>query len=116
MSQERFSITDLWTGLRNAGMPEVMLYLPDGTASRSHWDDTVCIGQQRVALLGDLERGIVRLIPVDSCVGIGVAAPKGTDPIGYRGVVRERLFSGSGVVDSAQVVEVEVELDRSTRG
>lgn len=92
MAGERWVAT-LWEGLRDAGLPEVMLYLPDGTASRCHWDDTTLLGAQRVALLGDLERGIVRVIPVDTCVGIGIPAPKGMDPVGYRGTVRSKLAS-----------------------
>jgi hypothetical protein len=84
-------ITTLWEGLRDAGMPEVMLYLPDGGASRCHWDDTALVGPIRVALLGDQERGIVRIIPVNSCSGIGVPSPKGVDPVGYKAVVRGKL-------------------------
>lgn len=88
-------IEDLWVGLRDAGLPEVMLYLPDGAASRCHWDDTAEVGGVRVALLGDQDRGIVRVIPISTCVGIGIAAPKGVDPVGYRSIVKERLL-GSG--------------------
>ncbi|AGA25503.1 hypothetical protein [Singulisphaera acidiphila] len=84
-------ISEIWAGLRDAGLPEVMLFLPDGTASRCHWDDTAIVADIRVALLGDQERKIVRIIPVDSCVGIGIASPKGTDPMSYRGVIKERL-------------------------
>ena len=29
------TITQIWSGLRDAGMPDVMLFMPDGTASRS---------------------------------------------------------------------------------
>ncbi len=85
------SISEMWSHLSAAGLPEVMLYLPDGSASRCHWSDTTLIGEQRVALLGDQERGTVRIIPVDTCVGLGIASPKGTDPIGYRSVVLECL-------------------------
>ena len=85
------SITQIWSGLRDAGMPDVMLFLPDGSASRSHWDDTAMIGPTRVALLGDQERKIVRIVPVDACVGIGIASPKGIDPMGYRAFVKEKL-------------------------
>lgn len=85
------SITQLWEGLRDAGMPEVMLYLSDGSASRCHWKDTVPIGDSRVALLGDQERGIVRIIAIDSATGIGIPSPKGVDPQGYRAVVFARL-------------------------
>ena len=84
-------ISEIWSGLRDAGLPEVMLFLPDGTASRCHWDDTAIVADIRVALLGDQERKIVRIIPVDACVGIGIASPKGTDPMSYRGVVKEKL-------------------------
>jgi hypothetical protein len=84
-------IAQMWQGLRDAGLPEVMLYLPDGSASRCHWDDTTVISGVRVALLGDQDRGIVRIMPVASCVGIGVASPKGVDPVGYRAVVKSRI-------------------------
>jgi hypothetical protein len=85
------SITQIWSGLRDAGMPEVMLFLPDGTASRSHWEETAMIGTTRVALLGDQERKIVRVVPVESCIGIGVATPKGIDTSSFRGMVQTRL-------------------------
>jgi hypothetical protein len=84
-------ISEIWAGLRDAGIPEVMLYLPDNTASRCHWDDTALIGDVRVALLGDQERRIVRVQPVDQCIGIGIAAPKGTDPMNYRGYIQGKL-------------------------
>jgi hypothetical protein len=84
-------ITQIWSGLREAGLPEVMLYLPDGSASRCHWDDTAQVGSVRVALLGDQDRKIVRIMPVDQCLGIGIASPKGTDPMGYRGHVKDKL-------------------------
>jgi hypothetical protein len=84
-------ITEIWAGLRDAGLPEVMLYLPDGSASRCHWDDTALVGPIRVALLGDQERKIVRIMPVDACTGIGIASPKGTDPMGYRTFVLAKL-------------------------
>jgi hypothetical protein len=84
-------ITSMWQGLRDAGLPEVMLYLPDGSAARCHWDDTAVVGGNRVALVADQDRGIVRMVPVDACNGIGIAAPKGTDPAGYRAVVRGKL-------------------------
>lgn len=86
-----FRITTLWEGLRDAGLPEVMLYLPDGSAARCHWDDTSEIQGTRVALVADQDRGIVRIIPVDSAVGLGIASPKGTDPAGYRAVVKQKL-------------------------
>lgn len=84
-------IEELWSNLKSAGLPEVMLYLPDGTASRCHWDNTTMVGDVRVALLGDQERGIVRIVPVAACTGLGIASPKGTDPNGYRAVVLGRL-------------------------
>jgi hypothetical protein len=84
-------ITDIWVGLKDAGMPDVMLYLSDGTASRCHWDETALVGAIRVALLADQERKIVRIVPVHECKGIGVASPKGTDPAGYRSVVQSKL-------------------------
>lgn len=84
-------ITQIWSGMKDAGMPEVMLYLPDGTAYRCHWDDTALVGDIRIALLADQDRKIVRLVPVHQCQGIGVASPKGTDPAGYRSVVRGKL-------------------------
>ena len=90
------TITQMWVGLRDAGMPEVMLYLPDGSASRCHWADTAMINGMRIALLADQDRGIVRIMPVESCVGIGVASPKGVDPAGYRATVRERIAPGGG--------------------
>jgi len=89
-------ISEIWSGLRDAGLPEVMLFLPDGTASRCHWDDTAIVGGIRVALLGDQERRIVRIIPVDGCTGIGIASPKGTDPMGYRSVIKEKLEAQLG--------------------
>ncbi|MBX6311864.1 MAG: hypothetical protein IRY99_02925 [Isosphaeraceae bacterium] len=85
-------IESMWIGLRDAGLPEVMLYLPDGTASRCHWEDTAVLNGTRVALLGDQDRGIVRIVPVASCIGLGIASPKGVDPVGYRAVVREKLL------------------------
>jgi hypothetical protein len=84
-------ITEIWSGLNDAGMPEVMLYLPDGSAYRCHWNDTALIGAVRVALLADQDRKIVRIMPVQDCQGIGVASPKGTDPAGYRSVIQGRL-------------------------
>jgi hypothetical protein len=85
------SITQIWAGLRDAGMPEVMLFLPDGSASRCHWDETAMIGPTRVALLGDQERKIVRVVPVEACVGIGIATPKGIDTSCFRGMVQTKL-------------------------
>jgi hypothetical protein len=84
-------ITDLWSKLRDAGMAEVMLYLPGGAASRCHWDDTALIGDTRVALLADQERSIVRIMPISECEGIGIPAPKGVDPVGYKSVVHNKL-------------------------
>jgi hypothetical protein len=97
-------ITQIWSGMKDAGMPEVMLYLPDGTAYRCHWDDTALVGDVRVALLADQDRKIVRLVPVHQCQGIGIASPKGTDPAGYRSFVRGKLeerFPGRGAPGSA---------------
>jgi hypothetical protein len=91
-------ISEIWEGLRDAGLPEVMLYLPDNSASRCHWNETALIGETRVALLADQDRKIVRILPVDACTGIGVASPKGTDPSGYKAVVQRKLcqqFGGS---------------------
>ncbi len=84
-------ITQIWSGLKDAGMAEVMLYLPDGTAYRCDWNDTALVGDVRVALLADQDRKIVRIVPVHQCQGIGIASPKGTDPAGYRSVVRGKL-------------------------
>jgi hypothetical protein len=84
-------ITQVWSALRDAGLPEVMLYLPDGSAYRCHWNDTSLIGSIRVALLADQDRKIVRIMPIEECKGIGIASPKGTDPMGYRALVLEKL-------------------------
>jgi len=84
-------IAEIWSGLKDAGMPEVMLYLSDGSAYRCHWDETALIGEVRVALLADQERKIVRIVPVHECQGIGIASPKGTDPAGFRSVVQGKL-------------------------
>lgn len=84
-------IGDIWEGLKEAGMPEVMLYLSDGSAYRCHWDDTAVIGSVRVALLADQDRKIVRIVPIHDCRGIGVASPKGTDPSAYRSVVQNKI-------------------------
>jgi len=84
-------ITEIWSGLKDAGMPDVMLYLSDGSACRCHWNETALIGAVRVALLADQERKIVRIVPVHECQGIGVASPKGTDPAGFRSVVQNKL-------------------------
>jgi hypothetical protein len=84
-------IAEIWAGLKDAGMPDVMLYLPDGSACRCHWDETALIGEVRVALLADQDRKIVRIMPIHDCTGIGIASPKGTDPAGYRTVVQAKL-------------------------
>jgi hypothetical protein len=84
-------ITQIWAGLKDAGMPDVMLYLPDGSACRCHWDETALIGDVRVALLADQDRKIVRIMPIHDCTGIGIASPKGTDPAGYRTAVQAKL-------------------------
>ncbi len=96
-------ITMIWQGLRDAGMPEVMLYLPDGTASRCHWDNSLVIGTMRVALLGDQERNIVRLVAVEDCNGVGIPSPKGTDPMNYRTVVQNRLRQALDFEESPEV-------------
>ena len=84
-------IARIWVGLAGAGFPEVMLYLADGTASRCHWDDTTVIEGERVALVADQDRGIVRIIPVGNCKGIGLSAPKGSDPSAYKPTVMSRI-------------------------
>lgn len=89
-------ITEIWQGLRDAGLPEVMLYLDDNSASRCHWDETTLIGEVRVALLADQDRKIVRILPIDSCTGIGIASPKGIDPSGYKSVVKVKLCKQFG--------------------
>src|SRR5262249_23627201 len=93
-------ISELWSGLRDAGFPEVMLYLPDNSAARCHWDETALVGEVRVALLADQDRKIVRILPVDSCTGIGIASPKGTDPSGYKPIVHAKLLQALGVIDA----------------
>jgi hypothetical protein len=98
-------ISEIWAGLRDAGMPEVMLYLPDHSASRCHWDDTVEIGGIRVAIIADQERKIVRLLAVDSCTGIGVASPKGVDPSGYKATVQTKLNGHGPTVEAEPLVE-----------
>ena len=94
------TVATLWEHLRDAGMPEVMLFLPDGSACRCHWEQTASIGGTRVALLGDQDRNIVRIVPVDACTGIGIAAPKGTDPAAYRSVIQRRLDEARGRLDA----------------
>jgi hypothetical protein len=84
-------IAEIWSGLKDAGMPEVMVYLRDGSAYRCHWNETALIGAIRVALLADQERKIVRIVPMQDCQGIGIASPKGTDPAGFRSVVQNKL-------------------------
>ena len=84
-------ISEIWEGLCAAGIPEVMLYLPDNSAARCHWRDTADISGVRVALIADQERKIVRIVPVDTCVGIGVASPKGVDPTGHRSLVLGKI-------------------------
>jgi hypothetical protein len=99
-------IEDLWLKLREAGMPDVMLYLPDHTATRCHWDDTVQLGALRVALLADQERNIVRVVPVSACEGIGLPSPKGIDTMNHRafvkGKVRERFGPDGGADPGGQ--------------
>jgi len=98
-------IAEIWSGLKDAGMPEVMLYLSDGSAYRCHWTETALIGNVRVALLADQERKIVRIVPINECQGIGIASPKGTDPSGFRSTVQgklnERFQSGEGPQERA---------------
>jgi hypothetical protein len=89
-------IAEIWAGLKDAGLPEVMLYLPDGSACRCHWDDTALIGTVRVALLADQDRKVVRVTPIHECKGIGIASPKGTDPAGYKAVVQSKLAERFG--------------------
>ena len=86
-------ISEIWEGLCSAGLTEVMLYLPDHSAARCHWRDTAMIGGVRVALIADQERKIVRIVPVDTCAGIGVASPKGVDPTGHRSVVLNKIVN-----------------------
>ena len=94
-------ITQVWIALRDAGLPEVMLYLPDGSACRCHWNDTALIGPIRVALLADQDRKIVRIMPIEECKGIGIASPKGTDPMGYRPLVLEKLNECFGAKEAS---------------
>ena len=100
-------ISEIWQGLRDAGLPEVMLYLHDNSASRCHWDETTMIGDVRVALLADQDRQIVRILPVDSCAGIGIASPKGVDPSGYKGTVKYKLCKqfGGDCEDESPIME-----------
>ena len=86
-------ISEIWEGLCSAGLTEVMLYLPDNSAARCHWRDTAVIAGVRVALIADQERKIVRIVPVDSCAGIGVASPKGVDPTGHRSFVLNKIVN-----------------------
>src|SRR5580658_8533635 len=90
-------IAEIWAGMKDAGIPEVMLYLSDGSACRCHWDETALIGTVRVALLADQDRKVVRIVPIHDCKGIGVASPKGMDPAGYRSVVQNKLKERFGV-------------------
>jgi hypothetical protein len=99
-------ITQIWSAMKDAGMPEVMLYLPDGSACRCHWDDTAMIGPTRVALMADQDRKIVRIMPIVECKGIGIASPKGTDPVGYRTVVHEKLHEAFGEASEAEALAV----------
>lgn len=109
-------ITMMWEGLRDSGIPEVMLYLPDGSASRCHWNDTAIVGDIRVALLGDQDRNIVRILPIASCVGIGVPSPKGVDPLTHRGFVKDKLAErASGVPESAPDAPNESETTRANQ-
>lgn len=101
-------VSDLFASLHAAGLSEVMLYLPDGNASRCHWRDTTTINETLVALLGDQDRGIVRIVPVDSCTGIGIPSPKGVDPNGYKAMVLSKIQSmeeaGAGTEDEEKAM------------
>jgi hypothetical protein len=46
-------------------------------------------------------------MPIVECKGIGIASPKGTDPVGYRTVVHEKLHEAFGE-DEALESEAEV--------
>jgi hypothetical protein len=113
-------ISEIWEGLRDAGLPEVMLFLPDQSASRCHWKDTAMIGTVRVALLADQDRQIVRIVPVDSCAGIGIASPKGIDPSGYKREVYKKLkkrFGGeAGDPSDEDTEEAEADMTGQTPG
>ena len=77
-------ITEIWAGLNDAGMPEVMLYLPDGSAYRCHWNDTALVGAVRVALV--------------HAVGQVREAAGGEDGVEHR-VARHHGRRGRGVLD-----------------
>ncbi len=40
-------------------------------------------------------------MPIEECKGIGIASPKGTDPMGYRPLVLEKLNECFGAKDAA---------------
>lgn len=98
-------ISEIFESLHNVGMSEVMLYLPDGSASRCHWRDTALLHGVRVALVADVDRGIVRIVPLDGCEGIGFPSPKGVDPMGYKAVIGTKLNEvfGAGSIPPAPV-------------
>lgn len=98
-------ISEIFESLHNVGMSEVMLYLPDGSASRCHWKDTAILNGVRVALVADVDRGIVRVVPLDRCEGIGFPSPKGVDPMGYKAVIGAKLNEvfGMGSIPPAPV-------------
>lgn len=100
-------ISEIWAGLYEAGFSEVMLFLPDNTASRCNWNETAVIDGVRVALLADQDRKIVRVLPIDNCTGIGIASPKGTDPSGYKSIVQKRIFKKFGGPNGEEYVEEE---------
>ena len=89
-------IEELWLKLHEAGLSEVMLYLPDHSASRCHWNDTALIDGIRVALVADQERNIVRVVPVSACAGIGLASPKGADCMTHRAFVKSKIAERFG--------------------
>jgi hypothetical protein len=59
------------------------------------------VGTTRVALLADQDRKIVRIMPIAECKGIGIASPKGIDPMGYRPVVQEKITERFGNPESS---------------
>ena len=65
------------------------------------------IGEVRVALLADQDRKIVRILPIDACTGIGIASPKGVDPSGYKGIVKQKLAKqfGGEIIEEPEAME-----------
>lgn len=109
-------ISELFSNLNSAGISEVMLYLNDGSASRCTWRDTAVIGDIRVGLLGDQERGIVRIVPLDGCAGLGVPSPKGIDPNGYKALVNAKLTEFFGIKAEPESAGADADADASTAG